>query len=227
MSLTILLSSRYEQLKQALPDIEHAAGAASELPAQSASAGDERLFESAAAFLELLAHWNKAMDLVAPDIVDSMAAGILIERFRPIPPGRAMLDVGSGAGLPGIILALLLPGRRVFLCEPREKRAYFLREAKRVLGLENTEVLRNRVEELATVDLGDLALITVRAVGKPELMMAHGVRLLEPGGSIVQLSGPNQSPLPAPKELKLEHEIVYDLGNIETPRKLFIWKCFT
>src|SRR5215472_12554634 len=68
---------------------------------------------------------------------------------RLVPSKCSLVDLGSGAGLPGIVLAILLPGVRVTLLEPLARRVEFLQESVADLGLANVEVVRGRAEELA------------------------------------------------------------------------------
>jgi len=111
-----------------------------------------------ASFLDLIARWNRKVrivgradpeSLVRVHLSDSLA---LAKALRHHPsygevPGQ-IVDVGTGAGLPGFALGLLIPSLRVSLCEISEKRLAFLHEAKRQVGLE-VEILEMRVQELA------------------------------------------------------------------------------
>ena len=220
MSLTTLLHSRYKELELSLPGLQQGQAIAADF------------FDQAISYLELLARWTKTVDLVAPapldvlterHLVDSMAAGMLISRFAPLPQDTVYLDVGSGAGLPGIILALMEPQRKIVLCEPREKRVLFLKEAKRVLKLGCVDILRERMEAIDSGSIPGLGLITARAVGQDAIFLREAARLLPIGGKIVQLAGPNHRIVPCPDSLKLLHEVDYNLGIAGTPRKLLVW----
>lgn len=103
------------------------------------------------------------------------------------PAAGSIADVGSGAGLPGIVLALLLPSARLTLVEPLARRVAFLHECAADLGLANVEVLRGRAEDLA----GDLAadMVTARAVAPLARLAGLCAGLARPGGTVVALKG--------------------------------------
>jgi 16S rRNA (guanine527-N7)-methyltransferase len=103
------------------------------------------------------------------------------------PAGGWIVDVGSGAGLPGLVLALLLPSARLTLVEPMARRVAFLDECVGELGLTNVEVRRGRAEELS----GDLAadMVTARAVAPLAKLAALCAGLARPGGLVVAMKG--------------------------------------
>jgi len=101
--------------------------------------------------------------------------------------GEEVLDLGSGAGLPGLVLALQRPAVRVVLVEPLLRRATFLSECVEALGLTNTEVRRARAEELTgkvTVDV-----VMARAVAPVDRLAGWALPLLRPGGRLLALKG--------------------------------------
>lgn len=104
-----------------------------------------------------------------------------------VPPGSSLVDLGSGAGLPGIVLAMLLPDVTVTLLEPMARRAAFLTECVQLLGLGNAEVLRGRAEELA----GQLAadVVTARAVAPMYKLAGLASGLAKPGGLVLAIKG--------------------------------------
>jgi 16S rRNA (guanine527-N7)-methyltransferase len=106
-----------------------------------------------------------------------------------IEPGHVVADVGSGAGLPGIPLAIAIPGLRVTLIEPLERRAAFLASAVELLDLrEQLTVVRGRAE-----DLTDLAaafdVVTARALAPLSGMLGWTVPLARAGGRVVAMKG--------------------------------------
>ena len=104
-----------------------------------------------------------------------------------VPTPCSLVDLGSGAGLPGIVLALLLPDAKVTLLEPMAKRAAFLEECVTELGLDNAGVRRARAEELAGTLMVDV--VTARAVAPLDRLAAMAVRLLRPGGIVLAIKG--------------------------------------
>jgi 16S rRNA (guanine527-N7)-methyltransferase len=104
------------------------------------------------------------------------------------PPHLATLvDLGSGAGLPGIVLALLLPDVQVILLERMERRAAFLQECVRVLGLRNALVRCGRAEDLAGQIAADV--VTARAVAPMERLAGLALGLARPGGLVLAIKG--------------------------------------
>lgn len=101
--------------------------------------------------------------------------------------GDVVLDLGSGAGLPGIVLAAQRPEVRVLLVEPLQRRAAFLVEVVDTLGLPNVEVRRARAEDLAGSISVDI--VTARAVAPLDRLAAWALPLLVPGGRLLALKG--------------------------------------
>ncbi|MCE9632893.1 MAG: 16S rRNA (guanine(527)-N(7))-methyltransferase RsmG [Methylophilales bacterium] len=99
-------------------------------------------------YLALLAKWNKVHNLTAVRELDDMVTLHLLDSLAVLPHLTAsnVLDVGSGGGLPGIPLALALPELQVTVVDSSHKKATFLRQAKAELGLDNVQVVCERVE---------------------------------------------------------------------------------
>ena len=105
-----------------------------------------------------------------------------------VPAGAcSLVDLGSGAGLPGIVLALLLPDREVVLLEPMLRRAAFLEECVAELGLGNARVVKARAEQMAGKLAADV--VTARAVAPLDRLAALAVGLLKPGGIVLAVKG--------------------------------------
>jgi 16S rRNA (guanine527-N7)-methyltransferase len=104
-----------------------------------------------------------------------------------LPSGVSLCDVGSGAGLPGIPVALACPDLKITLLEPLLRRTTFLEEVVRELRLENVTVLRGRAEEM----VGKLAVevVTARAVAPLDRLAGWGIPLLRPYGEMLALKG--------------------------------------
>ena len=102
-------------------------------------------------------------------------------------PDETVLDLGSGAGLPGLVLAIRRPDLQVVLVEPLLRRATFLTEAVDVLGLGNVTVRRARGEELAGAVEVDV--VTARAVAPLGRLAAWSLPLLRSGGRLLALKG--------------------------------------
>lgn len=98
-------------------------------------------------------------------------------------------DVGSGAGLPGLVLAIVRPDVRFVLIEPMERRILWLQEQVDALGLDNVSVLRARAEEVRLPE--PLDQVTARAVSALSKLIPLTAPLLRPGGELVLLKGIN------------------------------------
>jgi 16S rRNA (guanine527-N7)-methyltransferase len=101
--------------------------------------------------------------------------------------GQVVADIGSGAGLPGLVLALQRPEVQVVLIEPLLRRATFLTEAVEALGLRNTVVRRSRAEELHGKIEVDA--VTARAVAPVDRLAGWALPLLRSGGRMLALKG--------------------------------------
>ncbi len=111
---------------------------------------------------------------------------------RLIPPGSAVVDVGSGAGLPGIPLAIARPDLSVALVEPLERRTAFLLEIVEQLGLANCRVLRGRADEVVG-ECGHADVVTSRAVAPLLKLAGWCAPLLRIGGDMLALKGSSAS----------------------------------
>ncbi|MBV2364093.1 16S rRNA (guanine(527)-N(7))-methyltransferase RsmG [Streptomonospora nanhaiensis] len=104
-----------------------------------------------------------------------------------IPEGATVVDIGSGAGLPGVVLALIRPDLSVTLLEPLLRRTVFLRECIDLLELTNVEVRRARAEEVRSQVRADI--VTARAVAPLTRLAGWALPLLGKGGSLLALKG--------------------------------------
>lgn len=105
-----------------------------------------------------------------------------------LPERGVLVDIGSGAGLPGVVLAMLRPSLEVVLLEPLLRRSVFLEECVTQLALSNATVLRARAEEKAAAHIkADVA--TARAVAPLDRLAGWAARLLRPGGELLAIKG--------------------------------------
>jgi 16S rRNA (guanine527-N7)-methyltransferase len=104
-----------------------------------------------------------------------------------IPPDLAVADLGSGAGLPGLVLAIARADLRVTLIEPMARRTSFLEEAARDLGLDNVEVVRGRAEEWQRPERFEV--VTARALAPLPKLLRWALPLVVPGGSVLAMKG--------------------------------------
>ncbi|MCQ4165928.1 16S rRNA (guanine(527)-N(7))-methyltransferase RsmG [Tahibacter harae] len=143
----------------------------------------ERLID----YVELLARWNAAYNLTAVRDPGEMVHRHLLDSLAIAPhvSGATLADLGSGAGLPGIPLALVAPERQVTLVDSNGKKARFLREAVRTLKLANVRVIEGRVQDVP----GQFDCITARAFATLADMLNWAGGLLAEGGSWLAMKG--------------------------------------
>lgn len=111
-------------------------------------------------YLALIQKWNKVHNLTAVRDPDEMVTLHLLDSLSVLPhiKARRLLDVGSGAGLPGIPLALCLPELQVTVMDSSHKKASFMRQAKAELSIPNLEVVCGRVENYMPDQLFDIVI---------------------------------------------------------------------
>ncbi len=117
----------------------------------------------------------------------------------------ALADIGSGAGLPGLVLAMLLPSVRVTLVEPLERRVRFLETCLTELDLTNAEIWRGRAEAFAGKMTADV--VTARAVAPLERLAPLAAGLARPGGVVLAIKGGN-----AEAELSRAYPVLRRIG---------------
>lgn len=145
-------------------------------------------------YLALLLRWNAAYNLTAIRDPREMVAKHLLDSLAmhgataPLAAaGGRLADLGTGAGFPGIPLAIAQPGLQVALVESSGKKARFLREAIRNLGLGNATAIESRIEAYDAPAAFDA--ITARALATLPLILALGGHLLKPGGVLLAMKG--------------------------------------
>jgi len=148
-------------------------------------------------YVEELGRWNRTIRLIGPRDTPGIRLQVVdaVLPFLHIAPRFPLLDIGSGAGLPGIPLALLYPGETVVCLEPRLKRVSFLRHAARTLGLEGLRVVPERTDGALRADpalAGYAATATARAVAEVGALLHAAGPFLAPGGSVLLPRGGEQ-----------------------------------
>jgi 16S rRNA (guanine527-N7)-methyltransferase len=124
-------------------------------------------------------------------------------------PDRCVLaDLGSGAGLPGLVLAMVRPECRVILIEPMARRTDFLRECADTLALANVEVCRGRGEELAGTIGADV--VTARAVASLDRLAPLAAGLARAGGQVLAIKGAS-----AADEVESARSVLRRLGAVD------------
>jgi 16S rRNA (guanine527-N7)-methyltransferase len=171
------LATRLVAPREGWPALRAATALGVPLPAKAA--------ETAAAWLDRLAEWNARIDLTAArtadELVDLMMADALVLSSR-VPERARVIDVGTGAGAPGLALAILRPDLALTLAEPQAKRAAFLRTVIGAIGRLDVTLEARTGEALAEASAGAWDVALARATLPPAAWLGLAERLVAPGG---------------------------------------------
>lgn len=140
-------------------------------------------------YLDMLVKWNRVYNLTAICKPARMVTHHLLDSLAVLPHvhGARLLDVGSGAGLPGVVLAAVRPDLHCTLLDSNGKKTRFLTQAAIALKLANVEVVHTRVEEYRPAMLFDS--IVSRAFSDLSAFMTVAAPLLAPGGRLLAMKG--------------------------------------
>ncbi len=176
------------------------------------------------AFRDLLLKWNKIYNLTALRDPAQAVSHHLLDSLAILPhvgPG-ALLDVGSGGGLPGIPLAIARPELSVSMVDTVQKKATFLQQAAIELGLRNVVAHHARVEQMS----GQYAQISSRAFAEIGLFISLTRHLLAPGGRWLAMKGvrPDAELAALPVDIVVEAIIPLHVPGLDAERHLIILK---
>ncbi len=148
------------------------------------------LAESIQAYLRLLDQWNRKLNLTRARGLEELVRLHFAESFFAATLIQAgdgpVLDVGSGAGFPGMAMRLILPGEVFYLVESRVKKAAFLSTVRRELNLSGVTVLNHALQQCQPQMFPVRPqLLTLRAVGNPSQIVREAARLFDPAGKIL------------------------------------------
>ena len=155
---------------------------------------DEQI-ESYKTYSKLLQEWNKVMDLTAIDeeeqIIEKHFYDSLISAKYFKYENQTLLDIGSGAGFPGLVLAIAFPNLNITLLEPTLKRCNFLNAVINKLGLKNVNVINDRAENFISAKREAYDLVTSRAVSRLNMLLELSIPFLRVNGYMIALKGKN------------------------------------
>ena len=151
-------------------------------------------------YLYLLIKWQKVHRLVGSSepswIIDRIFLDSLLF-LRALPSGaRRILDVGSGAGVPGLPLKLVIPDLHLTMVESRQRRASFLSTVVRELSLRDVRVIPRRLESMVREDADHFDAIVARCAGDVGYLFGLGAHLVQRGGMVIASGPPEEHQLP-------------------------------
>ena len=165
-------------------------------------------------YLRLLQKWNKAYNLTAITEFDKMISYHLLDSLSisPYLTGKNIVDVGSGAGLPGIPLAIYFPDKKFTLIDSVGKKTRFISCVMRELALQNVEVVNGRAEEYQTPHVFDTMI--ARAVASIEVLVNIAQQLLRQDGVLLMMK--SDELLSKQYQARIEKLIVPDVNGSRT-----------
>jgi len=174
-----------------------------------------------------LSRWNRAIRLVGPRDLPGIRAQIAdaLSPFLLYPPPFPLLDIGTGAGLPAVPIALAFPEAEITCVEPLAKRVSFLRHVVRSLHLTAIRIVQGRAEDVWSQHpelAGAFAAATARALAEPASVLQAARPFLRPGGLVLLPRGPERAEPHRNWELLLdaEHPSFPNAG----PRRLHVYR---
>ncbi len=179
------------------------------------------------AYLRLIEKWNKVHNLTAVREPGQMVVLHLLDSLAVLPHvavARSLLDVGTGAGLPGIPLAVARPDLAVTLLDSSHKKATFLRQAKAELGLANVEVACERVENWHPPASFDV--VVSRAFAELADFVTQAGHLVAPGGAMLAMKGvhPFDEIARVPPTHRVENVVALRVPSLDAQRHLVLLK---
>jgi len=172
-------------------------------------------------YLLLLQKWNHAYNLTAIDDLERMVTHHALDALAVLPHflGHAIIDVGTGGGVPGFLLAIMFPQKHIVLLDAVGKKARFMRQVKRELKLKNVDVVHSRVENYLPDEKFDV--ITSRAFSELNQFLLLTEHLGHEGTQFLAMKGPKKESLDS--TLAFKQTAVWDISvpfwNVE--RKLY------
>ena len=144
-------------------------------------------------YLYLLQEYNKVMNLTGiteeEEVYEKHFYDSLLFSFNEIMDGLSLIDVGSGAGFPGVPLAIVYPSLKVTLLEPLTKRCKFLEVVKNELGLSNVVIVNERAEDFSKKNEEKFDIATARAVSKLNILLEISSQMIKVNGYFIALKG--------------------------------------
>lgn len=172
-------------------------------------------------YLLLLRKWNQAYNLTAIDDLAQMVTHHALDALAVVPhfSGQSIIDVGTGAGIPGFILAIMCPEKKLVLLDAVGKKARFMRQVKRALSLPNVTVVHERVENYFPDEKFDV--VTSRAFSATNQFLAMTAHLGHEHTRFLAMKGPKPEPLDADTEFQQIRMWDIQVPFLDEGRKLY------
>jgi 16S rRNA (guanine527-N7)-methyltransferase len=179
------------------------------------------------AYIHLVHKWNKVHNLTAIRNAEQMVVLHLLDSLSLLPhvgDAKTILDVGSGAGLPGLPLAIARPDLGITVLDSSQKKASFLRQAKAELGLNNVEIVCERVERWRPEPRYDL--VVSRAFAELADFVELARHLVAPGGAMLAMKGvrPDEEIARLPAGHRIERVVELHVPTLDARRHLVFLK---
>ena len=185
----------------------------------------ETAIEKLLAYVELLVKWNQTYNLTAIRDGDDMVTQHLLDSLSILPhlnDVKSIADIGSGAGLPGIPLAIARPALALTLIDSVQKKSAFQQQAKIALGLANVSIYSGRIEDFK--QHGEFDAVTARAFSDLPTLVNGAAPLLKSGGQIYAMKGmlPQDEIDALPDGWKVISALKLHVPGLEAERHLLI-----
>ena len=170
----------------------------------------------------LLERWGERINLSGHRDLESIVSRLILDAVAlavHLPPAASLVDLGSGAGFPGLPLAVLRPGCALLLVEAREKRHHFQRAAVRELGLANVEAVCGRAEK---IEIRPRAAVIAQAMAQPSKALRWMTPWVEIGGWLALPGGERAPEIAAHPSLVPERIVAYTVPGGGPKRTLWL-----
>jgi 16S rRNA (guanine527-N7)-methyltransferase len=156
---------------------------------------------------------------------DSLVAISTFQKIITQNKYETIADMGSGNGIPGVVLQIVFPDKKVFLLESIKKKADFLKEVYGVLGFDTDQIICERVEKISSKNKFDI--VTARGLGEVKLLVEYGVTIMKKNGRLiffksVGLEEEIKNTQTALKKNNLKIEGIVDISHHEKQRNLLL-----
>jgi 16S rRNA (guanine527-N7)-methyltransferase len=181
-------------------------------------------------YLDLLVKWNQKINLTAEKDAESILKRHVFDSLqysRGFKPNFRLMDIGSGAGFPGIPLKIIFPEMPLVLVESQRKRCSFMETVVRELEFVQTEVIHVRAQNIPVIREGQFDAVIFRAVSCLNQCLSLGERFVTPGGKLIVKKSPDESLTLQESSLSLKDDISITSYDGLVSSLLIYEKCFT